>query len=44
VNGLAAFFGRTGEETRKLQTGYVRNYSLAIVLGAVIVIGYIILK
>jgi NADH-quinone oxidoreductase subunit L len=44
VNGLAAFFGRTGEETRKLQTGYVRNYSLAIVLGAVIVLGYIILK
>ncbi len=44
VNGLATFFGRTSEETRKLQTGYVRNYSLAIVLGAVIVLGYIILK
>jgi len=44
VNGLAAFFGRTGAETRKLQTGYVRNYSLAIVLGAVILIGYVILK
>ena len=44
VNGLATFFGRTSEETRKLQTGYVRNYSLAIVLGAVIVLGYILLK
>jgi NADH-quinone oxidoreductase subunit L len=44
VNGLAAFFGRTGEETRKLQTGYVRNYSLAMLIGVVVMLGYLILR
>ena len=44
VNGLAAFFGRTGEETRKLQTGYVRNYSLVMLIGVVVVLGYLILR
>ena len=44
VNGLAAFFGRTGEETRKLQTGYVRNYGLAMLVGVVVVLGYLILR
>jgi NADH-quinone oxidoreductase subunit L len=44
VNGLAAFFGRTGEETRKLQTGYVRNYSLAMLVGVVVMLGYLILR
>ncbi len=44
VNGVAAFFGRTGEETRKLQTGYVRNYSLAMLVGVVVMLGYLILR
>jgi NADH-quinone oxidoreductase subunit L len=44
VNSLAAFFGRTGEETRKLQTGYVRNYGLAMLVGVVVVLGYLILR
>ena len=44
VNGLAAFFGRTSEETRKLQTGYVRNYGLAMLMGVVVVLGYVILR
>jgi NADH-quinone oxidoreductase subunit L len=44
VNGLAAFFGRTGQESRKLQTGYVRNYSLAMLVGVVVVLGYLILR
>jgi len=44
VNGLAAFFGRAGEETRKLQTGYVRNYGLAMLMGVVVVLGYLILR
>ena len=44
VNGLAAFFGWTGEETRKLQTGYVRNYGLAMLVGVVVVLGYLILR
>jgi NADH-quinone oxidoreductase subunit L len=44
VNGLAAFFGWTGEETRKLQTGYVRNYGLAMLVGAVVVLGYLVVR
>jgi len=44
VNGLAAFFGRSSEEARKLQTGYVRNYGLAMLVGVVVVLGYMILR
>jgi NADH-quinone oxidoreductase subunit L len=44
VNGLAAFFGWSGEETRKLQTGYVRNYGLAMLVGVVMMLGYLILR
>ncbi|MGA9349797.1 MAG: NADH-quinone oxidoreductase subunit L [Anaerolineae bacterium] len=44
VNSLAAFFGWSGEETRKLQTGYVRNYGLAMLVGVVVVLGYLILR
>jgi len=44
VNGLATFFGWSGQETCKLQTGYVRNYGLAILVGVVVVLGYLILR
>jgi NADH-quinone oxidoreductase subunit L len=44
VNGLASLFRRSSEETRKLQTGYVRNYGLAMLMGVVVVLGYLILR
>jgi NADH-quinone oxidoreductase subunit L len=44
VNGVASLLSRVSEGTRRLQTGYIRNYSLSIVLGVVIIIGYLILR
>jgi len=40
---LAKIFGTLSEATRKLQTGYVRNYALAVFAGVVIILGYLIL-
>lgn len=39
VNGLAALVGVFSKGTRRLQTGYVRNYALAMLFGVVLVIG-----
>jgi len=44
VNGVASLMSCLGEGARRLQTGYIRNYSLGIVLGVVVVIGYLILR
>jgi NADH-quinone oxidoreductase subunit L len=44
VNGIAAFFGWSGQTTRKVQTGSVRNYALSILLGAVVLVGYFVLR
>jgi len=44
VNGVASLLGQGGEGTRRLQTGYVRNYALGIVLGVVVVVGYLVLQ
>jgi NADH-quinone oxidoreductase subunit L len=44
VNGVASLLGQGGEGTRRLQTGYVRNYALGIILGVVAVIGYLVLR
>ena len=38
--GVAWVFGRTGGMLRRLQTGYMRNYALAILLGVVLIIVY----
>jgi NADH-quinone oxidoreductase subunit L len=43
VNGIAAFFGWSGQTTRKVQTGSVRNYALSILLGVVVLVGYFVL-
>jgi len=43
VNGIAHAVGRGSSLVRKIQTGYVRNYGLAMLLGVVIVLGYIII-
>ncbi len=44
VNGVASLLGRGGESVRRLQTGYVRNYALGLVLGVLIVVGYLLLQ
>jgi NADH-quinone oxidoreductase subunit L len=41
VNGIGRAFQRTGGGLRKVQTGLVRNYALAIVFGAVLVLAFI---
>jgi len=44
VDGLAALLGQGGEGARRLQTGYVRNYALGLLLGVVAVVGYFVLR
>jgi NADH-quinone oxidoreductase subunit L len=38
VNGLAALMGGSSGRARRLQTGYVRSYALAMLAGAVLVV------
>jgi NADH-quinone oxidoreductase subunit L len=42
VNGLARLVGLAGEGLRRLQTGLVRNYALAMFVGAVVVLVYFV--
>jgi NADH-quinone oxidoreductase subunit L len=44
ANGLGRGTQRLAERMRGLQTGYIRNYALTLVLGVVIIIGYFILR
>ena len=44
ANGSAFITGRVSAIIRKLQTGYVRNYALSLVLGVVIILAYFILR
>jgi NADH-quinone oxidoreductase subunit L len=44
VNGIAHVVGKGSSLLRKIQTGYVRNYALAILVGAVVIIGYFALR
>ena len=44
ANGLAKFFQAVANRFRKLQTGYVRNYALAVFAGVVVLLGYLILQ
>jgi len=44
VNGLARLVGLSGEEGRQLQTGYVATYALSMLIGVVIVLGYLLLR
>ncbi len=41
--GIAKLFQTLAAQFRKLQTGYVRNYALAVFAGVVIILGYMIL-
>src|SRR5690554_2220789 len=44
VNGIAEFIGGISQRLRRAQTGYVRNYALAVLLGAVVILGYIVVR
>jgi NADH-quinone oxidoreductase subunit L len=44
VNGLAGAVGRFSSVTRRVQTGYVRNYALAMLFGAVILVAYLLMR
>jgi NADH-quinone oxidoreductase subunit L len=44
ANGLADWTKGLSAQLRRLQTGFVRNYALAVFTGVVVIIGYLILK
>jgi NADH-quinone oxidoreductase subunit L len=48
IDGIANFLGEGFKElaaqTRKLQTGFVRNYALSIFIGVIFIIGYLIIQ
>jgi NADH-quinone oxidoreductase subunit L len=44
VNGVATLVRKSGTLVRKTQTGYVRNYVLAIVLGTVLVLAFMLTR
>jgi NADH-quinone oxidoreductase subunit L len=44
VDGLAQGLGLVGEGLRRLQTGLVRNYALAMLVGVVAVVGYFVIR
>ena len=43
-NGLGTAVQRSAGWLRRIQTGFVRNYALAVLLGVVTIIGYLILR
>ncbi len=44
VNGVAALVRGSGNRLRAVQSGYVRNYALAVASGAVLVLGYVVVR
>ncbi len=44
ANGSAYVVGWLGGKARRLHTGFFRNYALSLFLGAIIILGYLILK
>lgn len=44
INGTASFFGTISQRLRVFQTGYVRNYALALLIGVVAILGYCVLR
>jgi NADH-quinone oxidoreductase subunit L len=43
-NGVATLVRRGGEQLRKVQTGYVRNYALGVAIGTVLLFAYVMLR
>jgi NADH-quinone oxidoreductase subunit L len=44
VNGVASIVRVSSDKGRTVQTGYVRNYALGLVAGAILVAGFILSK
>ena len=44
INGVAALLRGVGSLLRLLQTGYVQGYAFAMIVGAIIVIGYLVVR
>ncbi len=44
ANGLATVTQRVAAQMRLIQTGYVRNYALSVFIGAIVILGYLILR
>ncbi len=44
VNGLARAVGQIGQGIRRLQTGLVRNYALAMLFGVLVIVAYLVLR
>jgi NADH-quinone oxidoreductase subunit L len=44
VNGVAAIVRNSGGQLRRLQTGYVRNYALAISAGGALLLGWVVFR
>ncbi len=44
VNSVATATGKLGGRVRKMETGFVQNYALSIVVGVVVLAGYFLLK
>lgn len=42
VNGIASAVGSIGEVFRRLQSGFVRNYALAVSMGVIVILSYLI--
>jgi NADH-quinone oxidoreductase subunit L len=42
VNGIASLVGRAGGVLRRLQTGHVPTYVLSILVGVVVLLGYLV--
>jgi NADH-quinone oxidoreductase subunit L len=42
ANGLATVTQGLASRARRLQTGFVRNYALAVFVGVVVILGYLI--
>ncbi|HVN22840.1 MAG TPA: NADH-quinone oxidoreductase subunit L [Syntrophorhabdales bacterium] len=44
INGVAAFLGWCGSLLRQVQAGYVQGYAFAMIVGAIVVIGYLVVR
>jgi NADH-quinone oxidoreductase subunit L len=44
VNGIAGFTGWVGHSLRRVQTGYVRNYAFTILIGAIVLLIWLLVR
>jgi NADH-quinone oxidoreductase subunit L len=44
VNGVATLVRRSGEQARRIQSGYVRNYAIGLAAGLVALVAYLLVR